>query len=346
MALSIQRLYRDRYPALSTLEGNFEVMENSYTVRVGGVRKTTEERIVKVKANTPEKIWLALERVREETKAGDSVALHHLSFMQVHDLRKMAEVIFSKTEVSKVQIHTTATRKERLTYGFIVSKKDSSYSQLLEGVEKAVGDSKAKDAIRSLRSTKDGNLLITLDKDQDAANSIKTAITNKESGLTAKMVGAEKQAIIHIRGMTENTEESHLKAAIKKQLGSWEPNFLIKQLRPMRNSTKAATVVLSAQAATKILEVGHLKVGLVRCEVEKRYIVKKCQRCWSYLHESSKCNGPDRTGCCQNCGKKGHAFDACKEEEFCAVCEQSHRIGSGRCPAFREALQKVKAADP
>uniref|UniRef100_A0A6P7F6G2 Uncharacterized protein LOC114326825 n=1 Tax=Diabrotica virgifera virgifera TaxID=50390 RepID=A0A6P7F6G2_DIAVI len=139
MAFSIQRLFRDRYPTLSTLKGDFEVLENTYTVRRGGVRETTEEKIIKMTSRTPEQLWQALVRAREEVKAGDSVALHHVSYMTVADLRKMAEVIFSKTDVSKVVVHTTATRRERPTYGFIVTKKDATYSQLLEGVEKAVG---------------------------------------------------------------------------------------------------------------------------------------------------------------------------------------------------------------
>ncbi|CAG9837743.1 unnamed protein product [Diabrotica balteata] len=345
MMFSVQRLYRDRYPDLPTLEGDFEVLENSTTVKRGGERRTKVEKVIQLSSSTPEQLWHALERVRDEIKQEDSVALHHVSYMQVVELRKMAEVIFTNTKGTTVQIFTTATRREKPTYGFIVSKKDSTYSQLLEGVEKAVGDTQAKEAIRSLRSTRDGNLLITIDKDQGAASMIKNAIANKESGLTAKLVGTEKQAIIHLRGMTANTEEEHIKLAIQREIGKWKTNFAIKQIRPMRNNTKAATFILTALAARQILDLGHLKVGLARCEVERRYVVRKCQRCWSYQHDVARCDGPDRTGLCHRCGKEGHTFNTCKEDEHCVVCNEQHRIGSGKCAAFREALQRARMAE-
>uniref|UniRef100_A0A6P7GZW6 Uncharacterized protein LOC114348558 n=1 Tax=Diabrotica virgifera virgifera TaxID=50390 RepID=A0A6P7GZW6_DIAVI len=113
----------------------------------------------------------------------------------------------------------------------------------------------------------------------------------------------------------------------------------------MRNNTKTATFVFSAQAANHLLSLGHLKVGLARCEIEKRYVVRRCQRCWSYSHDSTKCDGPDRTRNCLNCGKHGHAMKACAGEEFCAVCNKAHRHGSAKCPAFQEALQRARKAD-
>ncbi|CAG9839231.1 unnamed protein product [Diabrotica balteata] len=321
MNFSIQRLYRDRYPDLSSLKGDFEVT-----------------------AGTPEELWHALERVKEETQENDTVALHHVSYMPVANMRKMAEVIFRKTTRVSVSIYTTATKRERPTYGFIVSKKDTTYSQLLTGVEEAVSNCEAKEAVLSLRSTRDGNLLITIDKDQDAASMIKKAII-KDSGVSAKLIGQERQAVIHVRGMTSNTNKEHLKVALTRELGKWEPSYSIKQLRPMRNNTLAATVVLSAEAARRIIDRGNLKVGLVRCEVERRYSIRRCQRCWSYTHDVSKCDGPDRTGSCPKCGKKGHTFESCNEADWCAICEDPHRIGSGKCKEFRSALQRARLAD-
>ncbi|XP_050516512.1 uncharacterized protein LOC126891378 [Diabrotica virgifera virgifera] len=218
MNFSVQRLYRDRYPALATLKGDYEDMELTYTVKENGVRVSTTETIIKTKSHTPEQLWDALVKVREEAKDEDLVALHHTSYMPVEDLRKMAEAIFQKTAVKKVVIHTTATRRERPTYGFIVKKKDATYSQLLEGVEKAVGGTEAKGAIQSLRSTRDGGLLITMDKDQAAAAEIKNAITQRESGLTAQMVGSEGQEVIHVRGMTSNTTEEQIKEAVRREV--------------------------------------------------------------------------------------------------------------------------------
>uniref|UniRef100_A0A6P7GIY6 Uncharacterized protein LOC114343274 n=1 Tax=Diabrotica virgifera virgifera TaxID=50390 RepID=A0A6P7GIY6_DIAVI len=159
------------------------------------------------------------------------------------------------------------------------------------------------------------------------------------------MVGSERQAVIHVRGMTANTEENQIKEAICREVGAWEPCFAVKQIRPMRGDTRAATLVLSSSAARKLLDLGHIKVGLARCEVEKRYVVKRCQRCWSFTHELSKCTGPYRTGHCLKCGKHGHIMEGCEGEEYCVLCSEPHRHGSGKCSAFRDALQRARATE-
>lgn len=48
------------------------------------------------------------------------------------------------------------------------------------------------------------------------------------------------------------------------------------------------------------------------------------------------CTGPDRNGNCFRCGKAGHKAHECQNKEKCSLCNaEAHRMGSGKCIAFR-----------
>ncbi|CAG9831342.1 unnamed protein product [Diabrotica balteata] len=62
MMFSVQRVYRDRYPDLPTLERDFEVLENSTTVRREGERRTKVEKVIKLSASQHTRATLARSR--------------------------------------------------------------------------------------------------------------------------------------------------------------------------------------------------------------------------------------------------------------------------------------------
>lgn len=85
---------------------------------------------------------------------------------------------------------------------------------------------------------------------------------------------------------------------------------------------------------------------MVRCRVERRVRVDKCHRCWAFDHLARECMGPDRRNLCLKCGKSGHKREGCKAEEECPLCEKKgHRAGSGRCGAFKRALEHIKGRE-
>lgn len=84
-----------------------------------------------------------------------------------------------------------------------------------------------------------------------------------------------------------------------------------------------------------------VELGLGRSRVEKRIQVNSCNKCWSYVHSTSKCNSNiDRSKNCRKCNKEGHVFKDCSP--VCAICEDAHILGSGKCQDFRTALRRAR----
>ncbi|CAH1098704.1 unnamed protein product [Psylliodes chrysocephalus] len=79
------------------------------------------------------------------------------------------------------------------------------------------------------------------------------------------------------------------------------------KLRPLSNDTLAAILPLKSNDADKILEKGSLQVGLVKCRVETRLNIRRCQKSWLYEHYSDTCNGPDRSNNCFKCGQSDNS---------------------------------------
>ncbi|CAH1107107.1 unnamed protein product [Psylliodes chrysocephalus] len=127
--------------------------------------------------------------------------------------------------------------------------------------------------------------------------------------------------------MEADTTAEDIKNALTIATGKWEEDNKISELRPLGNDTLAATVTLKTEHADLIVEDGFLQVGLVKCRVEKRLTVMKCQRCWSHDHYTDHCTGPDRSNCCYKCGRSDHVAKECKNENACPLCnETGHKM--------------------
>lgn len=253
-------------------------------------------------------------------------------------------MIFQNSNTT-VAIYTTASNREseraRTTYGMIISDGEKSYKDVLGKVKAIMGTNQSAKAIRSLRSTKDGKLLLTIEKDQEALRNIHGAISDSATGLKSRRLGMDKNTAIHIRGMEAETTVDNIKSSVVDIVGIWEEENKLSELRPLSNDTLAATLTLKSNTAEKILQNGFLQVGLVKCRVEKRLNVQKCQKCWSYEHYTDRCIGPDSN--CFKCSMSDHNSKACINEEACVLCnEKGHKIGTMRCPKFKEALKHAR----
>lgn len=287
------------------------------------------------------------------------VAVHHISNMTVENLQKMTEAIFHGSQ-TKVTIFTTdkykaamgerhkTERKERPTYGLIIKQGGKSYKEVLGQVKKIIGTSSATNAIRTVRSTKDNNLLITMDKDEKAMDKVKEAIKNISEGIKVRELGRnDEYETLHIKGMDAESTRDNLLEELTKILGTWDEEYnRLSELRPQSNETQAATLTVKKEEAVKLLRAEHIRVGLVRCRIEKRLRISRCTKCWEYDHKANDCNGPSRAALCYKCGKENHVADQCKNAETCPVCDKTgHKAGTMKCPAFKKALNRARAME-
>ncbi|CAH1107105.1 unnamed protein product [Psylliodes chrysocephalus] len=172
-------------------------------------------------------IWRRLKALKEETREDQKVAIHHLQEHTIEWLRKAIEVIFHES-ITMVEIHTTNAYKEktskgdtkvRPTLGMVVSG-GATYKEILGKVKTAVAGNEARKAIRTIKSTKDGKMVIVFDKDQKAVSDIQKALKESVEGLRTRQIGEDgRTETLHVRGMDMECTREDLRQALQEKLG-------------------------------------------------------------------------------------------------------------------------------
>jgi hypothetical protein len=226
----------------------------------------------------------------------------------------------------------------------VVEKKGMQYREILDKVKAAIKSDLSKEAVQAIRSTRDGKLLITLEKDMEKMGKLEDALMKAAGSLAVKKTSSNKDMeTVHVRGLDATTDKNEVVAALEEKLGTGK-NWRLSDLRPNRNNTQAITIIMRKQDADSILTEGSLRIGAVRCRLERRISTGRCYRCWSFDHKAANCDGPDRTKACYKCGE-GHAARDCGNEESCPLCQKfGHKAGGRGCGAFRSALDKARKA--
>ncbi|CAH0562950.1 unnamed protein product [Brassicogethes aeneus] len=166
---------------------------------------------------TEEDIFEKCLDIKRETEEDENIAFHQIQYLDTGRLKKMLEAIFHGTNtVATIYTpkNTPAERrpKERRTYAVVVENKGKSYEDTLKKVKAALIE-KSQEGIRNIRSTKDGNILITTDKDQSVIDNIKKTIQERnmlEEGKIIKLGKKENKEVIFIRGMDADTTKEEM----------------------------------------------------------------------------------------------------------------------------------------
>lgn len=219
-----------------------------------------------------------------------------------------------------------------------------SYADILRAVKTNEQLKDLSDKVKTLRRTQKGDLLIELKKGEKAAANDCCAAIGKALEKVAKVNLRSHNVTIQCRGLIEdlNTDDELLDA-IAEQAEVNRPDRTAIKSRRKTGGTESAYVMLPAEEAKKVLALGFIKVGWVRCQVTEVVTPQRCFRCWAYDHVVAKCKGPDRTSLCRRCGEDGHHAASCRKDEKCVLCDGAHKAGSGKCPNYQAAVRKTRA---
>ncbi|GBP42973.1 Uncharacterized 50 kDa protein in type I retrotransposable element R1DM [Eumeta japonica] len=218
-------------------------------------------------------------------------------------------------------------------------------------LKKDVPQDQTRDVVDKVQKTSNGNMLITLsrksaDKGQALLKTIQS-ILKEEAQVICK--GPEEQ--LEIRDIDEETTKNDVREALQEAAGDDYkiPEEVIK-IRPAYRGTQTASVRLPAATAQKILgEKGKIRIGWVNCRIRAVKTPLRCYKCWHFGHTTVQCKSEvNRSGLCIKCGQTGHQAAQCPNKSKCVLCAEksgsqdtAHQSGSGRCPVFQEALQKL-----
>lgn len=361
MTKGIAKVYGDRYPCIRNVKEDLAILEQKSSIRVRDNNSNKEEtqKVIKITFDGTEKdLFYKVAKLKQETLTDKNIALHEIN-MDIVRFRKLMENFYrgSDTKITiyeeeKKRSYARAAKKQKIkgTYALIVEGQEGmTYNDVLKNVKEVLGKEENQDNIRGLRSTRDGKLLIIADKDERALERTKTALkdTCNRIGKMYELANGEDLESVHIRGLDTLTTKEDVKLALGTCVESIEDCWLkISDLRPTKNGTQNVTVTANKAVVEKLLEARTVRVGLNRCFVDMRIKMAKCIKCWSYGHETSQCDGPDRRKLCYKCGQDGHISKDCQGNEECPLCdEKGHRAGSGRCTDFRRSLSIQKARE-
>jgi hypothetical protein len=336
------------------MQEEYGMLEQSNRKRgPGGTTTETLQRVVKIHHDGSERsIWKGLQILKEDVKDAKEVAIHHVEALSEERLKNLTQAVFHGAN-ARVTIFTTPSRralnntapkekrKERNTLALSVDVGERSFKDVLRGVREAVGGRSGCESIQSLRSTKEAKLLIVLDKNEAAKDKVVKLLQDKN--MKVKQVGPrERPEVVHLRGLDELATREEVQQAIEQMVGA-DDTIKVGPMRPHYQNTQAVTVTIAGPKAEQLVRTGLIRVGPGCCSIEKRLVVRGCQKCWAYDHAANGCKGPDRSRLCRMCGKEGHIGKTCTADKaMCVLCGEDHIMGSGRCKAFRTALNKAR----
>ncbi|XP_071056461.1 uncharacterized protein [Onthophagus taurus] len=352
MEKGIQKLLKDRFPELAHVKDDIGFVEQTYRFGTKDNLRTGSRKIFKIVYDgSEEDLFNKIMALKNETENECSIATHIVEGVNLERLKKMFEGIFHNTK-TKVTIYMPKNyllqkqekpQKERKTYALVIGNNEKTYKESLKTVKEALKNTKCSDVIKNIRSTKDGKVILTTEKNEKALSEMQKAIVHLQGENTSiKRIGEEVDTI-HVRGMDAIVDKAEVIEAIEAALGKKNVIVRMSELRPMRNNTQAVTLTLKKMDASDLMNKGPVRIGYTSCNLEKRLNVMRCSRCWEYGHETWRCKGTDRAKLCYRCGKKDHIVADCKNEEACPLCEEEgHRAGSGKCKIFKKELASLR----
>ncbi|XP_055633855.1 uncharacterized protein LOC129774180 [Toxorhynchites rutilus septentrionalis] len=220
----------------------------------------------------------------------------------------------------------------------------ATYAEILRKVKEDPSLKNLGENVAKVRRTQNGQLLFELKKDPTIRSSTYKELVEKSLAETAKVRALSQETVVECRNLDEITTYTELRVALNEQFELGEVAISIR-LRKAFGNTQIATLRLPRTAASKLLEVGKMKVGWTVCSLRAIQQVSRCFKCMDFGHQAKYCKGPDRSELCIRCGDKGHLAKNCTKPPRCMLCtteeEKDHATGGSRCPVYKRAMAAI-----
>lgn len=335
----------DRFSEVAEMEGRVTALSINTRVELKEGWSEIIRFIYKAETGSLQEWFEALREIRNRMEQNErkTVAVYPLAEDDRGILtRRIAEAIFRGSGKECIiyvgkRGSEAGIARQKATEAVLVRKEGKSYADLLKEVRAEIAPkTDIVKGIRTIRCSKDGNMIITVDKKQTGVMTILKSelnkITSKENIRTLKDRG-EKTIII--KDMDEITTKEEVENAIIKETGIRQGEGWFGQLRPCYGRSQAITVKLPTEKAELLLRGGKIKIGLNLCLIMERLNVQQCYRCWKYGHTRDKCKGEDQSQKCRKCGIEGHRAQTCEGVLWCLNCKiEGHAASSGACPCL------------
>lgn len=218
-----------------------------------------------------------------------------------------------------------------------------SYAEVLKSLRENVKPDEAEVAVRLIRKTKTGAILLELEKGgkkEQFFEAIKGTL--KEA---ADVKDIKSNVTIEIRDIEGFSTKEDVHTAVCKMTKLSDGEVTVHLTNPNIRDQKKAFVSLPAHGANKLLDEERIKIGWSNCRLKHLEETKRCFRCFGLGHTQWECKSKDRKGMglCIRCGEKGHMLKQCKNPPKCCLCLEEdkspvdHTPGSRGCKASKKS---------
>ncbi|XP_067208482.1 neurofilament heavy polypeptide-like [Linepithema humile] len=160
----------------------------------------------------------------------------------------------------------------------------------------------------------------------------------------------QKMGEIRINGKDPSITPDDIARAVVEQGGCSLTDIKVGDIREMGRGQRTAWVRCPLETATKVAQVGHLKIRWFTHKVELLSARPlQCYKCLEKGHVQAKCpsGSVDRSKCCYRCGTEGHEARTCTAPAHCTLCHAAgrpanHRMMGPACKAPKNGGKKKK----
>lgn len=232
--------------------------------------------------------------------------------------------------------------KERSEAVMVRPRDGHNYAEVLKSLKEKVKPEEADIAVKSIRKTKAGDILLELEKGGEKKGFCE--VVKESLKEVAEVKDLSKRAKIEIRDVEGSTTTEEVCIAVRRAADIGEEDISVHLTRPNEWDQKRAFVSLTVSGANRLLKLERIKIGWVNCRVRRCEELKRCFRCFERGHTQRECKGPDRNGMglCIRCAEKGHILKQCSNPPKCCLCLEEgkdavdHIPGSKLCSAGRK----------
>lgn len=219
-----------------------------------------------------------------------------------------------------------------------------TYADMLKRIKQGEDAKDVAPKVSKIRKTKDGHLLIELQKGVKA-DSVESALKGaiQDSGEIRRLSPTVTLEVLDIDGVSTLQE---VKDALVAELGAEHAESIkTRTIRPGYRGTQIAVITVPAELARGLLNGRKIRVGFVIVRIREKGGIPRCFNCLQYGHLSAKCDKPQekRPKRCFNCGDTEHLASDCTSKKMkCLSCEalqvdHNHRSGMLCCKAYQQA---------
>ncbi|KAK9711064.1 hypothetical protein QE152_g25679 [Popillia japonica] len=180
--------------------------------------------------------------------------------------RKICEYIFrlDTVDISVISTQRKQASKEPVTRRpvtekVVVKSGNTKYADLLKSVKNCVNLEKVGVQVKTIRKTKDGDLLLEVRGDRQKAGVLKDAICKK---MDNKVSLITSETTIHVLDVDADLTKEDVENAIRISVGNRSAHTVrVSSMRPTRDGNQAATVQVSKAAGNILVSRGKIKIG-------------------------------------------------------------------------------------